>query len=126
LLAHEDAAGGAAARGKTAAGRVYEKLHVQLAPLVGVAGVHMLFARSAKLAQGEFARFAEVSIDEGSTKLRECLQAQDPAIATESAAALFGNFFTLITTFIGERLVAQLVRSAWPTFDDAAPTEKNR
>ena len=126
MLGHEDAAGGAAARGNTAAGRVYDKLHVHLAPLVGVGGVHMLFARSARLAQGEFARFAEVSMDEGSTKLRECLQAQDPAIATGSAAALFGNFFTLITTFIGERLVAQLLRSAWPTFDDAAPTEKNR
>ena len=125
LLAHEGAAGGAE-ECATAAGRVYDKLHVHLAPLVGVAGVHMLFARSARLAQGEFARFAEVSMDEGSTKLRECLQAQDPAIATESAAALFGNFLTLITTFIGQRLVARLIRRAWPTFDDAAPTEKNR
>lgn len=126
MLAHEDATGGAAARGETAAGRVYEKLHVHLAPLLGAAGVHMLFARSARLAQGKFAHFAEVSVDEGATKLRECLKAQDPAITTESAAALIGNFFTLITTFIGERLVAELLRSAWPTFDDAAPTEKNR
>lgn len=126
LLAHEAAAGGAATRGKTAAGRVYDKLHVHLAPLVGVAGVHMLFARSARLAQGEFARLAAVSMDEGSTKLRECLHAPDPAIATESAAALFGHFFTLITIFIGERLVAQLLRSAWPTFNDAASTEKHR
>jgi hypothetical protein len=54
------------------------------------------------------------------------LQAQDPAVATESAAALFGNFFTLITTFIGERLTAQLLRSAWPNFDETAPTEKKK
>ncbi len=126
MLAHEGAAGGAATRAKTAAGRVYDKVHVHLVPLVGIAGVHLLFARSARLAQGEFARFAEVSIDEGSTKLREFLQAQDPAVATESAAALFGNFFTLITTFIGERLTAQMLRSAWPSFDETAPTEKNK
>jgi hypothetical protein len=126
LLAHEGATGGAAARAKTAAGRVYDKVHVHLAPLVGIAGVHLLFARSARLAQGEFARFAEVSSDEGSTKLRECLHAQDPAVATESAVALFGNVFTLITTFIGERLTAQVLRSAWPTFDETEPKEKNK
>ena len=127
MLAHDGATGGAAARAKTAAGRVYDKLHVHLAPLVGIAGVHLLFARSARLAQGEFARFVDVSTDEGSTELRECLHAQDPAVATESAVALFGNFFTLITTFIGERLTAQLIRSAWPNFDEtAAPTEKKK
>ena len=126
MLAHETASGGAAARAKTAAGRVYDKLHMHLAPLVGIAGVHMLFARSARLAQGEFVRFAEVSADEGSTKLREFLHAQDPAVATASAAALFGNFLTLITTFIGERLTAQVLHSGWPSFDEAAPTERNK
>ena len=126
MLAHEGAAGSADARATTAAGRVYDKLHAHLAPLVGAAGVQLLFVRSAKLAQGEFACFAEVSILEGSTKLRECLQAQDPAVATESAAALFGTFFTLITTFIGERLTAQVLRSAWPTFEETAPREKNK
>lgn len=126
LLAHEDAAGGAAARDQATAGRVYEKIRVHLAPLVGVAGVDLLFARSAKLAQGEFARFADLSVDKGATKLRERLQTQDPALATEWAAALFGHFFTLITAFIGERLTAQLLRNAWPTFDDTAPREKNK
>lgn len=126
MLAHEGATGGAAARAQTAALRVYEKLYVQLAPLVGVAGVHLLFARSAKLAQGEFARFADFSADEGATKLRERLQAQDPAVATESAAALFGNFFTLITSLIGERLTARMLRSAWPTLDETAPREKDK
>lgn len=126
MLAHEGATGGAAARAQTAALRVYEKLYVQLAPLVGVAGVHLLFARSAKLAQGEFARFADFSADEGATKLRERLQAQDPAVATESAAALFGNFFTLITSLIGERLTARMLRSAWPTVDETAPREKDK
>ena len=123
LLAHEGAAGSADERATTAAGRVYDKLHAHMAPLVGAAGVQLLFQRSAKLAQGEFACLDEVSILEGSTKLRECLQAQDPAVATESAAALFGTFFALLTTFIGERLTTQVLRSAWPTIEEAAPRE---
>ena len=125
LLAHEAAAGSADARAATAAGRVYDKLHAHLAPLVGDAGVQLLFVRSAKLAQGDFAWLTEVSILEGSTKLRECLQAQDPPIATESAAALFGTFFALLTTFIGERLTTQVLRRAWPTIDVTA-TEETR
>lgn len=124
LLAHEGAAGSADERSMTAAGRVYDKLHTHLAPLLGDAGVELLFVRSAKLAQGDFAWLAEVSILEGSTKLRECLKAQEPAVATDSAAALFGTFFALITAFIGERLTTQVLHSAWPTIDDMAPREK--
>ena len=126
VLAHEGAAGGATARDRTAAVRVYEKIHVQLASLMGVGGATLLFARSAKLTQGEFARFADLSVDEGATKLRAHLEARDPAVATESAAALFGNLFTLVTTFIGERLLAQVLRNAWPTLADTAPREKNK
>jgi hypothetical protein len=122
LLAHE----GASADATTAAGRVYDKLHAQMAPLVGDAGVQLLFVRSAKLARGEFARLTEVSIPEASTKLRETLQAQDPALATESAVALFGTFFALITTFIGERLTIQVLRTAWPTFEETAPRENDK
>ncbi len=122
----ERAAGTADARATTAAGRVYDKLHAQLAPLVGDAGVQLLFMRSAKLAQGEFAWLAEVSILEDSTKLRECLQAQDPAVETEAATALFGTFFALITTFIGERLTAEVLRRAWPTIDVTAIEETRK
>ena len=123
LLAHEDNAGKGDRGATTASGRVYDKLHAHLSPIVGDAGVQLLFVRSAKLAQGEFAWIAEVSILDGSTKLRDSLQAQDPAVATESAAALFGTFFTLITTFIGERLTSQVLRAAWPTIDEPAPKE---
>jgi hypothetical protein len=123
LLAHESAADTAVASATTAAGRVYDKLHAHMAPLVGVAGVQLLFVRSGKLAQGEFAWLSEVSILEGSTKLRERLQGQDPAVAPESAVILFGTFFALVTTFIGERLTTQILRRAWPTIEDTAPTE---
>jgi len=112
LLAHEGAASSQDARANTAAGRVYDKLQLQMGPLLGVAGVHLLFMRSAKL--------------ESSTKLRERLQAQDPAVATESAAALFGTFLTLSTAFIGERLTTQVLRNAWPTFEKIETREKHK
>ena len=126
LLAHEGAAGSVDGSATTPAVRVYDKLHAQLAPLVGTAGVQSLFVRSAKLTKGEFAFLAEASILEGSSKLRERLQARDPAVAVESAATLFGTFFALITTFIGERLTTQLLRIAWPTIEETAPGETTK
>jgi len=85
-LAHEGAAVGSDTCA-TAAGRVFDKLTSHLAPLVGAAGVQALFVRSAKLAKGEVACLAEAS-SLNSTKLRECLQAQDPALAMQSAAGV--------------------------------------
>jgi len=131
LLAHESAAAAAAAGitnadARTAASRVYDRLHEQMAPLVGVAGVQLLFVRSAKLAKGEFAWLSDVSILEGSAKLRERLQAQDPAVSSESAVNLFGTFFALVTSLIGERLITQILHGAWPTIADAALTETDQ
>lgn len=130
LLAHERAAGSArqhgadGADGSTAAGRVYDKLHAQLAPVVGAGGVHLLFMRSAKLAQGERAWLAKISTVEGPTKLRELLHAQEPVVDT--ASALFGTLFTLLTTFIGERLTNSVLRSAWPSIDGQGSKETAR
>ncbi len=129
LLAHERAAGSArqpSADESTAAGRVYDKLHAQLAPLLGAAGVHLLFMRSAKLAQGELARIAELPAVGGPTKLRELLHGQEPVVATESAAALFGTFLTQLPTIIGGRHTNRVLRSAWPTIEGAAPKETDR
>ena len=119
LLAHEGAASGADGAVAAAAARVYDKLHAHLAPLVGTTGVQSLFVRSAKLTPDEFAGLADVSILEGSTKLREHWQAQGSTVDAKAAAALFGNFLSLLTTFIGERLVTQVLRSAWPAIEEA-------
>jgi hypothetical protein len=121
LLVHEGAAGSADECAK-AAGLVYDKLHAHLAPLVGSAGVQALLARSVQLTRGEFP-FLEVAVLEGSPKLRERLKAQDPVVAIESSAALFGTFFTLITTFIGERLTTEVLRRAWPMIEETSPRE---
>lgn len=61
LLAHEGAgAGASAAESAAAAGRIYEKLHAHLAPLVGAAGVQALLERSVKLIQSEFSFLGRV------------------------------------------------------------------
>ena len=54
------------------------------------------------------------------------LQSLEPAVATETAAALFGTFLDLITTFIGDRLTVQVLRSAWPTIEETPPRETDK
>ena len=115
LLAHEGASGNAEACALAAA-RVHDAIRAHLAPLVGDAGVQQLLVRSATLTRAEFA-FLEPGVVETSTKLRECLQAQAPEVALGSAVALYGTFFTLIITFIGERLTTQVLSRAWPSIE---------
>ena len=122
LLASE----GASAEGSTecaaAAGRVYEKLDAHLAPLLGRAGVQALFARSAKVSLSGLASVAELAAAvEGSTELSTWLQSRHPEDAAKTASVFFGAFLELITTFIGERLTVQVLRSAWPTIEETAP-----
>jgi hypothetical protein len=126
LLAYEGGIGGGAEECAAAAGRVYEKLHLQLVPLVGSAGVRVLLARSAKLTQGEFPCLRDRAAVESSTKLRACLQGQDPVAIAATAAALFGAFLTLITTLIGERLTMEVLRRTWPAVDPSTPKETKR
>jgi hypothetical protein len=123
LLAHEGGNGGSAEADAAAAARVYEKLHLHLTPLVGLAAVQVLFARSAKLTRGEFPRLGDSAFVESSTKLQECLRAQEPAVIEEAAAALFGAFLDLITTFIGEALMTEVLRRAWPAVEESAAKE---
>ncbi len=122
LLAHENAAGDGSAA--IAAGRVLDKLHAELDALLGAAGVQTLLVRSAQLTQARFP-FLDASSVEDSNSLRECLLAQGPTGNAEAGAALFGTFFRLITTFIGERLTTQSLRNAWPTIETMGSKEKD-
>lgn len=124
LLAHEGASGDSAEACATAAGRVYDKLNAQLVPLLGAPGVQALFMRSAKLVRDEVTALADVTALENSTSLRACLQALESGVATQTAEALFGTFFVLITTFIGERLTTQALRGAWPTIEETTENKK--
>ena len=127
LLSAEGDSGASSQACAEASARVYDKLSAQLIPLLGVAGVQALFARSAKLAAAHHACLAELAdgID-ASTRLRASLQALAPEAASETAALLFGTLLELIVTFIGDRLTVQALRSAWPAIDETVPRETKK
>ena len=125
LLAAEATGAGAEAYA-AAAGAVYQKLDAQLSLLLGRTGFQMLLARATKLAQPELTCTIEVAVVESSTSLRAFLQALDPAAAAEAAEVLFGTFFTLLTTFIGDRLTVQALRRAWPAIEEPAAPETKK
>ena len=96
---------------------VYDKLHRHLAPLVGDAGVALLFLRSAHLTQRELGGLGDGSTAERTARLRALLQAHESPVALETAVTLFGTFFGLLAAFIGERLLKQALHYGWPTLD---------
>lgn len=133
LLAHEGGSANARLDEQAAApGRVYERIFHRLAPLIGKDGVRALFARSVKLTKAEFPSLAEIRITADRTEtdgavarqLVECLSKLEPAEGSRVASALYANFLRLLTDFIGERLVWQVLRRAFPQLDQGLPKEK--
>lgn len=125
-LADESGPDAAAPPDTTPAGRVHDKLHALLAPLVGDVGVQLLCVRSAKLTRGDLAWMDEVPILEGCVKLRTALQSPDAPVSTETAAVLYATFFALLTTFIGDQLTIRLVGRTWPAVADEAHERRGR
>jgi len=115
---------------------MYERVLVQLAPLVGTAGVHALFARSVKLAKLEYpcldafhppsAVLGPIDIGSPAERLRDCLQKQQPVETLEPAVVVFANLLSLLTAFIGARLTAQVLEGAWPERSERVSIERKR
>ena len=128
LLARERTGEGAE-EGAAAAIRVYEKLYLSLAPLVGATGFRALFARSVKLTTPEFpflGGFHAGQPEATANGLRLSLQGQAPEAIRDGAVALFGAFFALLATHIGGRLTAQVIMSVWPDTGEALAGETKR
>ncbi len=107
-----------------AAQRAYDDLVRVSAPLIGEIGVAALIGRALHLAQRQYPWLADARAIEPTGgpfgPIVVCLQRQDPAVATEAAAALFAQLAGLLVTFIGEPLTLLLLRKAWPgAFADA-------
>jgi CheY-like chemotaxis protein len=124
LLAHS----GASEDGASAtAGRVYAALFESLAPVIGEAGVRALFERSLKLTQAGFAWLEEIQVTAEPIASRvqleaqvvACLSKRDAASATATATAVYATFLRLLTDFIGDSLVRQIVKSAFPIVEPA-------
>jgi hypothetical protein len=128
LLAHAGAGSAHATDAAEAAGRVYEALFRTLDPLIGVAGAHALFVRSLKLAWAAPDVPSEPSSSDPTVtaylvgRLRELDQGED----SEAAARLFAVLLRLLTNFIGESLVWQILQKAFPGIDGIPPTEEVR
>ncbi len=113
--------------GPEAALRVHARLAARLEPLIGVAGTRALLARSARLTAREHACFASLAVaPAGSTetietRLRICLgeHEHEPAALAAAAAALCGTMLGLLTSFIGEPLVWQVLRGAFPAIEQS-------
>lgn len=111
-----------------AALRVYDTLAGQLALLIGDGGVRALTARSLHLVQRDFPWLAEAQKTDPSegpfAQFGFRLQRQEPAVATEAAAAALATLGGLLETLIGEALTMRVVRSAWPSaFPDQTQQE---
>jgi hypothetical protein len=126
LLAYEGAADASLDACANAVGRIYDKITERLIPLLGSAGVQALFLRSATLVRSEFTALVDLSAVESSSMLRERFQTLEQSVAARAAETLFGSFFALVTTFIGERLTTQALRGAWPTIEAAAFPENEK
>ena len=116
----------------TAPPRVYEALAGQLALLIGDGGVRALTARSLHLVQREFQWLAEAQEPDSSkgpfAQVGLSLERQEPAVATEAAAAVLATLGGLLEALIGETLTMRVLRAAWPSaFPDETQQEaRNR
>jgi hypothetical protein len=101
-----------------AARRAYDDLARVSVPLIGQLGVDALTGRALHLAQREYRWLVPSHEPEHAdgpfAQAIACLEQQDPAVATEAAAAVFGTLTGLLGNFIGEPLTARLLRKAWP------------
>ena len=111
-----------------AARHAYDDLAHVAIPLIGQVGVDALTGRAFRLAQREYSWLVDArepeQADEPFAQVIVSLERQDPAIATEGAAAVFATFAGLLITFIGEPLTTGLLRKAWPKVFSDAHTEE--
>jgi hypothetical protein len=105
-----------------AAVRIYEKVFVQLAPVIGGAGVHALFARSIMVTKVQVPALARLdpsgdAPQNAAKPLLACFTALSGPDAFAGASNLYGAFFALMTRFIGGALTSQFLGAAWPSVD---------
>ena len=113
-----------------AALRVHRRLAARLEPLIGVAGLRALLARSAKLTMTEFPGLASLAseppppLPTTEERLQSCLSVHEPEQLTAAAGALYGTMIGLLTSFIGEKLVWQVLRAAYPAIEQSVKETK--
>ena len=100
-----------------AAVRVYTTLSMHLSAILGEKGGAELFRRSLRLAETTYPVYSavrEVQSDTLLSAVGSTLQSQGAQMAREASVELLAIHIELLATFIGQRLVEQLLREAWP------------
>ena len=131
LLAHDRAGAELVLDDAVIVGRVLGSLHQTLVPLIGEAGAHALFVRSLKLARAEFPELAKVAgpgdpsggSQNGVADVVTRLCQLDPNTCMEATIALLAVVLGLLTNFIGDPLVRQILRKAFPSIDSIQTKE---
>ena len=128
VLRHQAGPDADAAALAAATRRSYDDLAGVLVPLIGQTGIDTLAARAVHLAQRDYPWLAKTRDPEQAesslTLVSIFLEQQDPALATEAAAAVLATITGLLYTFVGESLTTRMMRQAWPdAFSDAGPEE---
>ena len=129
LAQRSRSSGGNAVGPAAAAQQAYDDLAAVSIPLIGQVGVDALTGRAVHLAQRQYSWLADPGEPEHDSapiaRVVACLARQDPAVATEGAAAVFAVFAGLLVTFIGEPLTTGLLQKAWPNaFSDTHAEER--
>jgi hypothetical protein len=107
---------------------VYEALSSALAPILGGSGFRAIFARSVKLTAADYPLLGTIptpvapapQADPVLTHVLDSLAKLEPDTASELAANIYASFYSLMTKMIGEALVEQIVRGAFPTIGESA------
>jgi hypothetical protein len=111
-----------------AAASVFEPLVKTLSQLLGDVGSLALFRHSLRLTEERVPCFREMRDTQDDLLLQAaatCLQRQPPDIAREAAGALLTSYVTLLATFIGERLIWQVLHDQWPEILTVHPKEEH-
>ena len=112
------------AKASSALERIYGQMFDRLAPIIGASGVHALFVRAVERARAEssFVDFAiGASPRDAARSSVEAFEGLAPQAAQDAAIAITAKFLSLLTTFLGADLTAQILRSAWQDIDLKAP-----
>jgi hypothetical protein len=113
------------------AARAYERLSDRLAPLIGAAGLEALLVRSVKLTKVDHPSLADYVVGESTDgqdaspaqRLRACLAAVDATVASSVVISLYGTLHGLLRALIGQELVRQILRSAFPAMNEDVQKE---
>ncbi len=94
----------------------FEKLRSQIITLMGSGGFQALLTRAIALAQSDVEWLRQVHVN-ADGMIETPLQVQPPISTeqmTEGSAIVLAHFLGLLVTFVGVRIMVNIVRETWP------------